>query len=266
MNDQPSIEPSLSRIDRADEHIRNLDAECRAFIQSNPYEVISEYDPHTLTRTTTVLGLAETPVRLRLMAGEIAHHLRASYDLLVYQLMLRAHVTDEKRLAQCGFPAVMKCDLTTPSGRKKYESFMSGKIKGIWPEAGALIEQLQPHRTGYSPEQSFLAQITHLDNTDKHRLVLAVVCGIDISNMRWHDGDRPPLEVAPQTYIPLHADTVFKMGPLRPEVQMDSKLPMRIEVTFGEKGTLWLKPVVPTLQNLSDVTRKTIRSFRRFFA
>jgi hypothetical protein len=52
-------------------------------------------------RAFVITSVMDIPARPRIIAGEIAHHLRASLDLLAYQLLRKAGITDEKRLRAC---------------------------------------------------------------------------------------------------------------------------------------------------------------------
>jgi hypothetical protein len=265
MSDQPSIEPSLARIDRANENIRNLDRKCREFIDSRPYEIVAENDSDSHVHTVTVVRIHDA-LPLRVRAGEIAHHLRAAFDLLVYQLMLYAGISDDSRLRNCAFPVIVNCDFSVTNERKKYESTMRRKIEGIHPNARARIEGLQPCIAGNGGGRSFLAQIDSLDNTDKHRLLLAVVSAVNIGNWRWNDGTEPAVVIPPRTYLPLQSGAIFKFGPTTPEMHVNLEtLPVPLEVTFGEPGIVCKEPVVPALQNLSDLSRSAIRLFQNDF-
>ena len=97
--------------------------------------------------------------------------------------MIFAKVIDDKRLRECAFPVVTKLDTTDPKKVKEYEVLMRRKIHGIPSGPSRLIRNLQPHLMT-DPSSHFLAQIDDLDNTDKHRLLLALVSGVDVGP-RW---------------------------------------------------------------------------------
>ena len=81
-----------------DELLTPLDAALKAFLQTQPYVLEERPDPNPTTRTFEITELHDVPMRPRIMAGEVAHHLRASLDLLVYQLLLKEGVDDPERL------------------------------------------------------------------------------------------------------------------------------------------------------------------------
>jgi hypothetical protein len=225
MADVPSIAPSLARLDRADESIVNLATELPAFIESDPYDAVVERDDsNPLVYTITITDVRTIPLWLRVLAGEIAHHLRSAFDLLVYQLLLAQRVTDEKRLSLCAFPVRLAFDAKAPKEVQKYEDFMRRKIGGVSPESEERLRSFQPHLSE-TPAQHFLAQIDSLDNTDKHRLLLALVSGVDVSRSMYVDGISPPVPMPPDSYLPLHAGQVVKVEFPRPPDAV--KLPFR---------------------------------------
>src|SRR5687768_6414203 len=126
MPDPPSIQPSLAKIDRADENIRNLDPLFAEFIRRRPYMVVDEPDPDPEMRGFRVTHVDDVGLPLRVLVGEIAHHLRSAFDLLVYQLMLKGNVSDEKVLGRCAFPVIVDRDPSLPADVKKYEETMRG--------------------------------------------------------------------------------------------------------------------------------------------
>ena len=261
MSDKPSTAPSLAKIDRADENILNLDALFSKFIEGRPYTVVDEPDPNPKTRGVRVTAVADVGMPFRVLVGEIAHHLRSAFDLMVYQLMLNAGITDDKRLKRCAFPVMVDLDISLPDGRKEYEHTMRRKIEGICPPARAHIESLQPCRTNGS--RSFLAQIDFLDNTDKHRLLLALVGSVSVGGFNFHNSNGTVTTMPHKTYFPLEVDAIIKTSPVDPEVDVDFKLP--IQITFGESGVFRGQPVIPKLQELSDIARATIHMFDKYF-
>src|SRR4051794_22499129 len=171
MPDQPSLAGPIARIDRADELLRQLDAQLNAFLGSSPYDVEEIPDPDEQTRAFVLRRLHDVPARPRVIAGEAAHHLRSALDLLAYQLLVKEGVTDPNRLRNCAFPIITNRDLANPSDRKKHDELAKTRIGGVSSKAYDRIVALQPCAT--NGEWSHLAQVQDLDNTDKHRLLLA---------------------------------------------------------------------------------------------
>src|SRR5579862_4233630 len=79
------------KVERAKEHIRNLEAEIQAFAQRNPYEGRGEIDSQTGDWVLRAHIKESPPPRLGAIAGDAAHNLRSSLDILWRNVM---HVDD----------------------------------------------------------------------------------------------------------------------------------------------------------------------------
>lgn len=260
MADQPSIAGPLARIDRADELTSELDAACKAFLATRPYTVEQRPDDNPSARVFVVTSLHDVPVRPRIITGEIAHHLRASLDLLAYQLLLRVNITDPKRLRDCAFPIIVDRDLTKPEDRKKHDASVRQKIDGIDRQAFDRIVALQPCAT--NREWSHLAQVQALDNTDKHRLLLAATSSIRIGGWNFRDEHGSVTTMPHQSFIPLQVDAMLKVADAPPGFVLPN---LAQEVAFMEPGPVFGKPLAHIVQNLSRMTRQTVESFADCF-
>lgn len=76
----------LQKIERADEHIKNLNDEIGTFIEDN-YRIVSKPDDDATTSIITVVG-PDPPLRFSVIVGEIIHQLRSSLDHVIWQLVL----------------------------------------------------------------------------------------------------------------------------------------------------------------------------------
>jgi hypothetical protein len=260
MADQPSLTGPLARIDRADELTHQLEASCKAFLATRPYTVEQRPDDNPAVRAFVVTSLHDVPVLPRIISGEIAHHLRASLDLLAYQLLLKANITNSKRLRDCTFPIIVDRDLTKPEDRKKHDASISQKIDGIDRRSYDRIVALQPCAT--NREWSHLAQVQALDNVDKHRLLLAATSSIRIGGWSFRDEHGNITTMPHRSFIPLQVDAMLKVG----DAPTDFVLPnLAQEVAFLEPGPVFGKPLAHILQNLSRMTRHTVESFADCF-
>lgn len=259
MSEPPSLIGPLSRIDRADELITEVEGDLAAFLQSKPYTIEERPDENPTTLAFVITSLAEVPLRPRIVAGEVAHHLRASLDLMVYQLMLMAGVTDEKLLRKAVFPVLDK-DLGTAQGRGEYHAAIK-KALGPLPDAPrARIEDLQPCNTNH--EWSHLAQVQRLDNTQKHRLLLAAMSSIRIGGWNFRNEDGTVTTMPHHSFLPLQEDALIKIGPVGPGFVLPN---LAQEVCFFEPGPVFGHPIGHILRSLSKMTRETVESFRGCF-
>jgi hypothetical protein len=261
MADAPSLIGPLARIERANEHIRHLNDRLVAFVRSRPYTAVPQPDPNPFNRAFLITEVKPIPLQVRVMIGEIPHHLRAALDLLVCQLLLRENVTDPKILKKREFPIFFKRDLSIPKVKKEHEADIARKIKGVGPKPYALIESLQPCVAGNGDERSHLAQVAELDNTDKHRLLLAAVGSMHFPQVSFHDAGT--VVAMADAYVALKEGATLVLSPFNPGVNVDTNFTNA--VAFDEPGPVFGHPVVPTLQNLSDLTRDTVNLFADCF-
>jgi hypothetical protein len=260
MSDHPSLAGPLSRIDRADELVTELEASIRAFLSDRPYTVEERPAPNPQARTFVVTSLRDIPARPRLIAGEIAHHLRASLDLLVYQLLLKAGINDEERLASCAFPVITKWDLSKPADKNKHDESINAKVGGICQRAYDRIVALQPCAT--NREWSHLAQIQTLDNTDKHRLLLAAASSMRVGGWVFRDEQGTATTMPHDSFVPLHVDAMVKVAPVPSGFVLPN---LASVVAFMEPGPVFGKPIDHILRNLSNMTRQTVLTFADCF-
>ena len=256
MADQPSLAGPLARIGRADELTHQLEAACEAFLATRPYTVEERLDDNPAVRTFVVTSVHDVPVLSRIITGEIAYHLRASLDLLAYQLLLKANITDPKRLRDCAFPIIVDRDLAMPEDRKKHDASIRHKIDGIDRRGYDRIVALQPCAT--NREWSHLAQVQALNNTDKHRLLLAATSSIRIGGWNFRDEHGNVTTMPHQSFIPLQLDAMLKVGDARPDFVLPN---LAQEVAFMEPGPVFGKPLAHILENLCRMTRQTVESF-----
>ena len=152
-----------NRLVRAKAQIETLESSVQAFrryLKRN--HVVVETEPDALKQIARIHFSWKVPDDWGLTIGEIAHHLRATLDNLVWQLVIANGATPGSKHE---FPIAV----TEGWFRKRG----GGKLKGIHPAAFAEIERLQPFaRTdGKDPAKHMLAVIHELDIIDKHQFV-----------------------------------------------------------------------------------------------
>jgi hypothetical protein len=148
MPEEPSLAGPRARFERADALIAELEAATKAFAATRPYRAVQADDPNPLNRRFMVETVQDVPLPIRVRAGEIVHHTRATLDLLVYQLLLREGVTDEKRLRRCAFPIVA---VHAPADRKQardYKNKMERAVAGVPDLARDVSKRCNPGGPG----------------------------------------------------------------------------------------------------------------------
>lgn len=245
----------------ADELVAELDAISKAFAATRPYRAVQVDDPNPVNRRFVIASVDEVPLSIRVRAGEIVHHARAALDLLVYQLLLRAGETDDRRLRKCAFPIITEHD---PADRKQagnYQSKMKRCIEGVSDTARDRIEALQPWQPGSPGEWSHLSQVEELDNTQKHRLLLTGVVGLRMKNFVLNDNGVAKL--IPEAFFPILPGAMIIATDVKPGQQLTHSF--ADDVIFHESGPPSGWPLTHILRNLNAMTRETVESFADCF-
>src|SRR5262245_16114607 len=121
----PSVKLSgvRAKIERANQHIGDLEARICAFRGENPYRVVPEADPNSGHRQYIVRVHSTPPLALGLVAGEAVHQLRSSLDHLAWQLVEANGGVPGKNTY---FP-ILKDAPTTDKAKQRF----ADKVKGM---------------------------------------------------------------------------------------------------------------------------------------
>ena len=162
----PELEGIYEKIKRADECISNLERESSAFFATSAYPDIPQDDDE---RFQTVLNYHRgrpIPIRFKVLAGEIAHHLRSSLDHLMWQLSSKSKRAEDPSGIE--FPILAK----KPSGKDEIARY-NRRVEGLSAEAKVFVDQLQPYSEP-RPHENPLFVIHEMDRVDKHRDLVIV--------------------------------------------------------------------------------------------
>jgi len=152
-----------AKIERANENIKNLEAEISALFHPDPYIIAGNVN-HQTKECIFVAKAKPIPLRFSVLAGEIIQHLRSSLDHLIWALVLQRHAHPDFKVQ---FPICVREEEFIAAKK-------SGIIKGISGTAQAIIERLQPYRNANWRSTVFddpLRIIHDLNITDKHKLL-----------------------------------------------------------------------------------------------
>jgi hypothetical protein len=262
----PPLDGCWAKIERANENIKNLEAEIAAFVSPGNQSVICHVDHEAKDCHFTAFG-QPIPLRFSVLIGEIVHHLRSSLDHLAWALVLSRHETPDFKTQ---FPICL-----TP---EKFEVARKGGImKGISGSAQTIIERVQPyHNTNWrsTAHDSPLMIIHDFDNTDKHKL-LAVVVSATYSPEKIHFSGAMSDTVIARIVPEQWADRLLRAEPdgtialriefakLHSELKVNAQFPFQI--AFEQFGTREIEPVIPNLMHLRDATIEAIKLFEGEF-
>lgn len=244
-----------AKVERAKHHIGELETAIADFFDIHPYEVGTEDDTKSAQRLYK-LTKAEVPSdRLALIAGDIVHNLRASLDLLIWQLVEANGKTPRQ---SDGFPI--------NESPQAFDTGGMAKVKGrISDEAVKIVRAVKPHKGG----NDALWRLHHLDIADKHRVLFVVGSAYrafkpTVSPMILPGGqeiDVPfPFFMRPaDRMFPLkEGDTIYG-EPL--DLETKEKPQFRFDLAFSEAEVVEGEPILAALTNLVSATEQIIELF-----
>lgn len=170
-----------AKIVRAKEHLNDLHAEIRRFLDTNPYGIVLKPDEKPGHHRAKIAFSEPTPPRILIIAGDILHNLRGALDHLYWDLMhARARLTEaEERRLQ--FPITEDAD--------GYQARRQ-EIRRFRPDILDMFDTLKPYKGG----NYTLWCLNRLSNIDKHRALLTV--GLHSYQLRILKKETPPPEAA----------------------------------------------------------------------
>jgi hypothetical protein len=154
----------IAKLDRAKEHLQQLDREIARFFDTSPYRALGKVENDGRWYVFRVEVVEEPPARLGVLLGEFAHQVRSTLDQLVYGVMAW-NIRPNKPPARTGFP------IATTEG--EFERKTANRRWPLLPdEWQALIKAMQPYHAserGGDPHAIDLAIIERIWNRDKHQ-------------------------------------------------------------------------------------------------
>lgn len=256
------------KIERAKEHISELEAEIKRFIESRPYEVIPYEDSKSGDRVYVLRVHASLPLRCNSIVGDAIQNLRASFDYLVRQLVLS---NGGKPGQHTAFPISRSAE--------EFESNGLGKVKGASKDAVNLIRHLKPYKGG----NDILWRLHRLSIADKHHDYITV--GLAHENViidfgAWMRGlaerlgaewvkDTPSMEIgirpAQRQYPLVDGTPLFRVEAKANPTQADMNPKFTLQISFSEGEVVQGEPVVPALHQLVGSIEETIKLFHHLF-
>jgi hypothetical protein len=241
------MEGSALKVERAKEHLEQLEAEATAFLAREPYAVVAEEEPASGDKVWRVKVKEQPPQKWGVLIGEAVHALRSALDLMVCALVERngQQVTD-----QSGFPIV-------PSEGDLKAALP--KILGVSPPAADMIRGFRPYKGG--DEQLWM--LHRLDIADKHRLLIVVgaahrnvIVSFRFPKADWLPPDfrSPEIALRPADRLfPIQDGVeVFRVMRQAREVGDPPEPRFTFEMSFGGREFPSGVPLSPTLQQLAS--------------
>lgn len=257
------------KIERAEEHIRDLELAVNAFLNGPPppYEVGTKADPQTGDLIYYIVSIRPTPFKLAAITGDALQNLRSAMDHLVYQLVL----------ANGGKPTRYTSFPISPNATKYMSPESRRKVEGIRQEAKKAIDALKPYKGG----NDTLWHLHQLNNIDKHRLIMTVgatdrahsVTPATMEQIRktWN-GSHPgvPLpssitgyaffEPSRTPHFPLKAGDELIRLPV--DSELNKQMKFLFDIAFGESEVVHGQPLLETLHKMAKLVSDILFGFR----
>lgn len=157
------LDSSRLKVARAREHFKVLDAERRAFIETQPYFYVPNYDFESGRHEIRARKIADPPIRLGLLAGDVVHNYRAALDHLVFQVAALGPRGEAGRGDRTQFPIFER--------KRDFDNHVATYLKGVPKDAVSVFELCQPYQGG----ERLISLVARLDDRDKHRVLTPVV-------------------------------------------------------------------------------------------
>lgn len=263
---KPSLDAPKEKLGRAREHLKTFYDEMLAYMKTDPFGTTHEVDSETGDDVFRLDIRELPPVRLSVIAGDVAHNFRSSLDYLVWQLAL---TTTDKPNDRSAFPIYggdADTDVKVEQARKQFNTARRSQIGDLPPAAQDIIESVQPYHRGHEIGAD-LALLQEVNNTDKHRVPVGVLARQTGLSMPLHLVDY--LDAV--TGIRNHGDEVMRIRrvPERPDLDEYDKKAIRVTFDLGinTPKALGRPGGVITLFNSIHmmIDEKLLPQFRRFF-
>jgi hypothetical protein len=269
MQARERVELVRAKVERAQEHFRDLEAEARSYLASTPYVIGTRRNPGSRRLIYFVASVQPTPPRISAVLGDTIHNLRSALDHLAYQLVSAG--TDKPPSSRVCFPIV--------DDRRKYAGRRS-ELSGARPEAISAVDALMPYKGG----NDTLWKLHRLDNVDKHRRLItagSAFRSVDIGS-QLNRGMQEAIASSPLAgripelpLLNLSLKPADRLFPLKkgdelfidlPDAVADERTQFRFEVAFGEEGVVFGEPIIETVGSMMSLVEGLLPTFEPYLA
>jgi hypothetical protein len=154
-----------AKIERAKEHIADLERAINAFDTSKQHTTCTKVDPQTGQIIFYLASMTPIPPKIALIAGDALHNLRSALDYLVVQFYTTGKFrSGMSNITKIRFPIFRTSD--------SYETKFAGEIEGSDKCVENAIRATKPYKGGNND----LWALHELDIIDKHRMLLTAAC------------------------------------------------------------------------------------------
>lgn len=260
----PELAGARAKIERAKEHIRDLDREKAAFLALSPYIVTPDYYVEHGATAYFLDECREIPICIPLLTGDAAHCLRTALDYLAYSLV--PTLPGQEPSTHIYFPIC--------KGLKEYRTESVRKTDGMPQSAKDRIDAFEPYLGG----DDRLWKLHQLDIVDKHRLLTTTATvvtkmGFNVDASWIEESFNRAIKFSPYTVLPEEVVYLPTPKPLFPmekgamiyavagNHKTNKRINLTFDIAFGESEIFAGDLLVETLSELTDLVESIVLSF-----
>jgi hypothetical protein len=166
------LEQIDEKLNRADEHIAQLERLIEAFFKKTRYGSVRNCDSHSAEAFYRYWKHKEFPIRFSTLCGEAIHQIRSSLDYILNALILR---DGGSPTTATQFP-IFQWRPRDKDQRRRWNAQIGG-IKRV--RVLAIIKRHQPYQRRQRHGNHWLAVMKHLNNRDKHSALIFHAAQVD---------------------------------------------------------------------------------------
>lgn len=233
------------KIERAKQHIADLQRTFDAFVQRNPHEFLTENDPQTGALTIQVRLREPIPHDLPLILGDAVHNLRTALDHAMWELIEIDCGTQDRSTA---FPF--------SKNRKDYEAACHG-IKTPRADTKKFFLALAACPSGAGEK---LYGLHLLDNAEKHKMLTPVVGVASVRHLEVIGSNGEVFMTLADIGFCMDPSGTARIAGMGPglTVKFDQDADLSIGIFFGQVEFFETLPLIETLMDLAQAIDDTL--------
>jgi hypothetical protein len=241
------FDASRKKIERAYEHIKELNSAVSAFGNSDFYTLRLEHNPRTrINYLHITIDPTDFLISAALISGDILHNLRSALDILYYEI-----VTPELASKYTRFPVRNSLEeLKVPLKAAFEKGQISDDVMGL------IRDKVKPYQTG----NPAIWALDDLNIIDKHQLLIPSLQFMVFDGIRLEDEQGSIISVNP-----IFADETCKVRLTQADnriVKLKDKGHAAATVLF-EAGLAVVQgqPIIPALSRIAEEVERTVKAF-----
>jgi hypothetical protein len=239
------FESARLKVERAKEHIIELDRGLREFFQACPVRLISEPNTDDCGSRLRAVTEKELPNWVPISVGDVVHNLRSSLEHAASDLYVLANGGSEDARKRSKFPMHQ-------TRENLIDTVDKGEIKAAFPKvAEAIVNKIQPFEAG----EKLIWALGQLWNIDKHRLPIVAMSAAQIANFSAVDELGTKFIGCTATF---GLGGYCNFGETQSTITITDSGQASFTVFFNEVGLLEREPLIPTLVQMAQLTNNAI--------